>query len=46
MIERSSKAMLDMAAHILYLQRKAGPEVAMRFADAVEQALHRLGTIS
>ena len=42
MIERSSEAMLDMAAHVLYLNRKAGPEVALRFVDAVEQALKRL----
>ncbi len=42
MIERSSEAMLDMAAHVLYLHREAGPEIALRFIDAVEQALHRL----
>ena len=39
MIERSSKAMLDLAAHIIYLKQKAGPSVALRFADAVENAL-------
>jgi toxin ParE1/3/4 len=42
MIERSSEAMLDMAAHVLYLNREAGPEVALRFVAAVEQALKRL----
>ena len=42
MIERSSEAMLDMAAHILYLNRKAGAEVALRFVDSVEEALGRL----
>lgn len=42
MIERSSEAMLDMAAHILYLNRKAGAEVALRLVDSVEEALGRL----
>ena len=42
MIERSSEAVLDMAAHVLYLNREAGPAVALRFVDAVEQALKRL----
>ena len=42
MIERSSDAMLDMAAHVLYLNREAGAEIALRFVDAVEEALNRL----
>src|SRR5689334_5035462 len=42
MIERSSEAMLDMAGHIIYLNRKAGSEIALRFVDAVEEALKRL----
>jgi toxin ParE1/3/4 len=42
MIERSSEAMLDLAAHVLYLHREAGPEIALRFVDAVEEALRRL----
>src|SRR2546426_6833914 len=42
MIERSSDAMLDMAAHVLYLNREAGAEIALRFVDAVEEALDRL----
>jgi len=41
-IERSSQALLDLAAHVLYLRQQAGPEVAVRFLDAVEKALHRL----
>ena len=42
MIERSSEATLDLAAHVLYLNREAGPETALRFVDAVEDALNRL----
>jgi toxin ParE1/3/4 len=42
MIERSSEALLDLAAHVLYLHGEAGPEVATRFIDAVEEALQRL----
>jgi plasmid stabilization system protein ParE len=34
--------MLDLATHILYLNKEAGPEIALRFADAVEEALARL----
>ena len=42
MIERSSEAALDLAAHVLYLNRKAGPETALGFVNAVEKALNRL----
>jgi toxin ParE1/3/4 len=42
MIERSSEATLDLAAHVLYLNRKAGSQTAIRFVDAVEKALNRL----
>ncbi len=42
MIERSSEAILDLATHILYLNREAGPAIARRFIDAVEEALGRL----
>lgn len=42
MIERSSEAMLDMAGHILYLNREAGSDIALRFIDSVEEALERL----
>lgn len=42
MIERSSEAMLDMAAHVLYLHREAGAEIALKFVDAVEEAASRL----
>jgi toxin ParE1/3/4 len=42
MIERSSEAVLDMAGHILYLNREAGSEIALRFVDSVEEALKRL----
>ena len=42
MIERSSEAMLDLAAHTLYLNREAGADLALRFVDAVESALGRL----
>ena len=42
MIERSAEALLDLAAHVLYLRREAGPEIASRFVDAVEEALARL----
>ena|SRR5438477_5565577 len=42
MIERSSEALLDLAAHTLYLNRKAGPEVALRFLESVEEGLRRL----
>jgi len=41
-IERSSDAILDLATHTLYLNREAGPEVALRFVDAVEHALNQL----
>jgi toxin ParE1/3/4 len=43
-IERSSEATLDLAAHVLYLNREAGPETAVRFVDAVENAFKRLET--
>ena len=42
MIERSEEAMLDMAGHVLYLNREAGPDVALRFVAAVEAGLSRL----
>jgi plasmid stabilization system protein ParE len=42
MIERSSEATLDLAAHVLYLNRNAGPDTAIRFVDAMEKALNRL----
>jgi toxin ParE1/3/4 len=42
MIERSSEAQFDLAAHVLYLNREAGPETAVRFVDSVESALNRL----
>ena len=42
MIERNSKALLDLATHVVYLQEKAGAETALRFLDSVEDALQRL----
>jgi plasmid stabilization system protein ParE len=42
MIQRSSEATLDLAAHVLYLNRKAGSETAIGFVDSVEKALNRL----
>jgi toxin ParE1/3/4 len=42
MIERSSEANLDLAAHVLYLNRNAGSEIAIRFVEATEKALNRL----
>ena len=42
MIERSSEAALDLAAHVLYFRREAGAETALRFLDAVESAVKRL----
>jgi|SRR5882672_453080 len=42
MIERSSAALLDIGAIILYLREQGGADVALRFSDAVEEALHQL----
>lgn len=42
MIERSSEAIIDLAAHVLYLNNKAGAETALRFIDSVEEALQQL----
>lgn len=42
MIERSAESLHDLAGHVLYLNREAGPEVALQFLDRVEAALIRL----
>ena len=42
MIERSNAAMLDLAAHLIYLRQEAGPKTSERFHIAVRAALQRL----